>query len=111
MTEYIVKTDRNGKSHIKVKFHAPVAHFKRVENFKHNGKFYKVYINKYNCVHNLEQSVVVSWKEVEKGKKKFRVPDIIKSIPMPYIMNIVRGNHYETAMERIMTELNKEIIS
>ena len=78
MTEYIVKTDKNGKSHIKIKFHAPVLRLKRVETLKHNGNFYNIYVNKLGNVYHFERSVVTSWKEVTKGKKKFRVPDVME---------------------------------
>ena len=108
MTEYIVKTDKNGKSHIKVKFHAPVLHLKRVETLKHNGNFYNIYVNKLGNVHHFERSVVTSWKEVTKGKKKFRVPDTIQTFPETEILNKVRGQAYVTAVQGIMSELNKE---
>ena len=107
MTEYIVKTDKNGKSHIKVKFHAQVQRFKRVETLKFGNKFYNIYVDKNNNVHNMEQSVVTSWKEITKGKRKIRIPDVVETIPQPAIMNIVRGNTFEIAMPRIITELNK----
>lgn len=107
MTEYIVKTDRNGKSHIKVKFHAPIKRFKRVETLRYNGNFYNIYVNKLNNVHHFERTEVLSWKEVTKGKKKFRVPETIQAFPEYEILNKIRGNAYETAVQRIMTELEK----
>lgn len=105
MAEHIVKIDKNGRRHIKVKFHAPIKRFKRVETLKLNGHFYYVHINKYNCVHQLFRSEVVSWKEVEKGKRKVRVPNEIRAIPESEIMNKIRGQHYDTAMPRILAEL------
>ena len=107
MTEYIVKTDKNGRKHIKVKFHAQVERFKRVETLKYGGNFYNVYVDKNNNVHNLEQSIVTSWKEVIKGKRKIRIPDVVETIPQPAIMNIVRGNTFEVAVPRIIAELEK----
>ena len=107
MTEYIVKVDKNGKKHIKVKFHEQVQRFKRVETLKYKGSFYNVYVNKLNNVHNLEKSVVTSWKEITKGKKKVHVPDTVKIIPQPEIMNVVRGNSYEVAIPKIIAELEK----
>lgn len=107
MTEYIVKTDKNGKSHIKVKFHAEVQRFKRVETLKHGGNFYNVYVDKNNNVYNLEQSIVTSWKEVTKGKRKIRIPDVVETVPQPAIMNIVRGNTFEVAVPKIIAELDK----
>ena len=107
MTEYIVKTDKNGRKHIKVKFHAQVERFKRVETLKYGGNFYNVYVDKNNNVHNLEQSIVTSWKEVTKGKRKSRIPDVVETIPQPAIMNMVRGNTFEVAVPRIIAELEK----
>ena len=107
MTEYIVKTDKNGRKHIKVKFHAQVERFKRVETLKYGGNFYNVYVDKNNIVHNLVQSIVTSWKEVTKGKRKIRIPDVVETIPLPAIMNIVRGNTFEVAVPRIIAELEK----
>lgn len=108
MTEYIVKVDKNGKKHVKVKFHAQVQRFKRVETLKHGGKFYSVYVDKNNNVHNLEQTIVTSWKEITKGKRKIRVPDVVEAIPQPAIMNMVRGNTYEVAIPKIVAMLDKE---
>ena len=107
MTEYIVKTDKNGRKHIKVKFHAQVERFKRVETLKYGGNFYNVYVDKNNNVHNLEQSIVTSWKEGIKGKRKIRIPDVVETIPQPAIMNMVRGNTFEVAVPRIIAELEK----
>lgn len=103
MAEYI----RKGNGRIDVKFHAPIKSFKRVETFKHRGSFYKIYVNKNDSVYNLERTNVVSWKEVVKGKKKLRVPDVVEAIPEPVLLNKVRGNSYKTAVHRIITELEK----
>ena len=100
MAEYIMKTDKNGIQHIKVKFHKEVKRFKRVENFKYKGIFY-----------NLERSDVSTWKEIEKGKRKIKVPDGFKVTPQPEIMNTIRGNSYEIAIQRIMTILDREDFS
>ena len=107
MTEYIEKVDKNGRKHFKVKFHAQVQRFKRVETLKYNGMFFNVYVDKNNNVHNLERTEVTSWKEVTKGTRKVRVPETIVATPQPAIMNVVRGNTYEVASPRIIAELDK----
>lgn len=107
MAEYIIKTDKNGKKHIKVKFHNQVQHFKRIETFKYGNKFYNIYVDKNNNVHNIEESIVTSWKEITKGKRKIRIPDVVDTIPQPTIMNIIRGNTFEVAIRKIMAELEK----
>ena len=110
MTEYIIKTDKNGKSHIKVKFHAQVTRFKRVETLKYNGRFYNIRVDKNNNVCGVEQSVVKTWKEINKGNKKIRIPDVVETIPQPAVMNVVRGNTYEVAIPRILAVLDNENI-
>jgi hypothetical protein len=106
MAEYI----RKGNGRIDVKFHAPIKSFKRVETFKHRGSFYKIYVNKNDSVYNLERTNVVSWKEVVKGKKKLRVPDVVEAIPEPGLLNKVRGNSYSIAIRRITAWLEKDDI-
>lgn len=101
MTEYIVKTDKNGKSHIKVKFHAPVLRLKRIETLKVRGNFYNIHVNKLGNIHHIARSVVTSWKEVTKGKKKLRVPDKIQTFPETEILNQVRGQAYVTAIQTV----------
>jgi hypothetical protein len=109
-TEHIIKTDKNGESHIVVKFHAPVKRFKRVETFKFGGRFYKIYVNNRNCVHHIERTEVTSWKEITKNKRVIKVPDTFEVILEPKLMNKIRGNSYEVAIQRIMTEIEKENI-
>ena len=103
MAEYI----RKGNGRVKVKFHAQVKQFKRVEKFKYNGHFFNIYVNKNDSVYNLERTKILSWKEVVKGKKKIRIPDAIEATPDPVLLNKVRGNSYKTAVHRIITELEK----
>ena len=103
MAEYI----RKGNGRVKVKFHAQVKQFKRVEKFKPNGQFFNIYVNKNDSVYNLESTKILSWKEVVKGKKKIRIPDAIEATPEPVLLNKVRGNSYKTAVHRIITELEK----
>jgi hypothetical protein len=110
MTEHIVKFDKYGNKHINVKFHAPVKHFKRVETFKFGGRFYKIYVNNCNCVHHIERTEVTSWKEITKNKRIIKVPDTFEVILEPKLMNKIRGNSYEVAIQRIMTEIEKENI-
>ena len=110
MTEYIIKTQSNGKSHVIVKFHAPVKNFRRVEVFKYRGKFYNVHIDKNDSVYGLERTEVTSWKEVTKGKKKLRVPDVCEYIPEPQLLNKIKGNPFKIAVEKIMTEIERESI-
>ena len=110
MAELIKKESNNGKYHIKVNFHAPVKNFKRVEQFKYQGRFYQIYIDKNNSVWKVEQSKVATWKEIQKGKRLVRIPETFTIISEPELNNKVRGNTYDYAIQRIMTELERELI-
>lgn len=107
MTEYIEKFDKNGKKHITVKFHAPVKNFRRMEVVKCDGLFFNIYLDKNNGVHHLERSEVTAWKEIVKGKRKIRVPETCETFPEPELLNKVRGNAYEIAVQRLATEISK----
>lgn len=111
MTEHIVKiNEKTNKKHINVKFHAPVKRFKRIETFKYGGRFYKIYVNNRDCVHYLERTEVTSWKEITKGQRKIKVPETFNIILEPNLMNKIRGNSYSVAINKIMTEIEKENI-
>ncbi len=108
MVEYITKHNKGGKTFITVKFHNNVKSFKRVETFKYQGQFYNIYIDKNDSVHNLKRSEVTSWKEITKGKRKIRVPDEVSEFPETKILNKIKGNPYKIAVDKIMTEIEKE---
>lgn len=111
MAEHIIKiNEKTNKKHIVVKFHAPVKRFKRIETFKYGGKFYKIYVNNRGCVHYLERIEVTSWKEIIKHKRKIKVPKTFNVILEPSLMNKIRGNSYSVAINKIMTEIEKENI-
>lgn len=110
MVEYIEKYNKDGKKVITVKFHNNVKSFKRVETFKCQGRFYNVYVNKNDSIYNLERTEVTSWKEILKGKKKIRVPNEVTSFPETTLLNKIKGNPYKIAIEKIMTEIERESI-
>lgn len=111
MVEYIEKYDsKKNKHHIVVKFHQPAENFRRVESFRYMGRFYNIYLDKNDSVYKLERTEVTSWKEITKGKKKLRVPDVCEYIPEPALLNKVKGNPFKIATERIMTEIERESI-
>lgn len=108
MVEYITKYTQDGKVRITVKFHNSVKSFKRVETFKYQGKFYNIYINKNDSVYNIVRTEVTSWKEIVKGKRKIKVPDVCESIPEPKLLNRIKGNPYKIAIDKVMTEIERE---
>ena len=52
----------------------------------------------------------VSGKGVVKGKKKLRVPDVVENTPEPQLLNKLRGNPYQIAIERITLEIDYGIL-
>lgn len=108
MVEYITKYNKKGKCVITVKLHNSVKSFKRVEIFKYQGKFYNIYVDKNDSVHNIVRTEVTSWKEIVKGKRKIKVPDVCESIPEPALLNKIKGNPYKIAIGKIMTEIERE---
>ena len=109
MTEFIEKFDtKNQKRHIKVKFHATVKSFKRIETFKYDGHFYRIYVNKNDSVYHLERSEVKSWKEIQKGKRVVRIPEVVENIPDLELLNKIRGNSFTAAVGKIMTFHERE---
>lgn len=107
MVEYIIK-NKNGKHTTIVKFHNSVKSFKRVENFKYQGKFYNIYVDKNDSVYNIIRTEVTSWKEIVKGKRKIKVPDVYKLIPENVLLNKIKGNPYKIAIGKVMTEIERE---
>ena len=97
MTEFIKKSNGN----VKVKFHKSVVNFKRIEKISYNKKYFRVYVDKNNAVYDVKQCTVLSWKKV--GRKS--VPEQIEEVRDTYFLNIVKGNPYKLAFNRIITEL------
>ena len=84
--------------------------FKRVETFKYKGNYYRIYVNKNDSVYKIEKTEISSWKEILKGKKKVRIPDTYEVIPQPQLLNKINGNPYKIAVEKIITEIERESI-
>ena len=87
-----------------------VKSFKRVETFKYKGNYYRIYVNKNDSVYKIEKTEISSWKEIIKGKKKVRIPDTYEVIPQPQLLNKISGNPYKIAIEKIITEIERESI-
>lgn len=81
--------------------------FKRVENFKYQGHFYIIYVNKNDSVYDLKKSEVISWKEVNKNGRTICVPDVCENVSDPTLLNKIKGNQYKIAIGKIMTEIER----
>lgn len=87
----------NGKCDLK--FHNKVKNFKRIEKVKHDGNFYEVYIDKNDSVYEILECTVISWKTIEKGRKKFNVPDEVKKVRSLELFNKIKGNPFKIALQ------------
>lgn len=102
MAELITK--QNGTCDLK--FHATVKKFKRVEKFNYKKNFFKIYIDKNDSVYDITTCEVVSWKTVEKGRKKITVPDTISEVRELNLINKLRGVPSKLAINRIAAEID-----
>lgn len=101
---YIYKTTTlTGKRMVDLKFHNTPKQFKSVRNFKYKNNFYKVYINKNDAVYDIYQSVVLTRKE--SGK-----PATWELIRDTNLLNKIIGNPYSIAMNKVITEIEKELL-
>lgn len=73
MAEYT--TSPNGK--VDIKFHQKPTNYKRVEKLTLGKTHYELCIDKNDQVYDVLLCTVKSWKAIEKGKRKFTVPDVI----------------------------------
>lgn len=108
MAELIILA--NGKCDLK--FHASVVNFKRVEKINYKKNFLKLYIDKNNSVYDIKRCEVVTWKTIEKGKKKINVPDHIEEVRDNYFFNKVKGNPFKIAFNKVIAEIDmQELVS
>lgn len=83
----------------------PVKNFKRTEKVSFGKKHYKLYIDKNGSVWDVKECQVISWKTIEKGRKKINVPDQIAEIRDVELFNRVKGNPFKVAANKVVAEL------
>lgn len=88
----------------KVKF-GPVRNFKRVEKVSFGKQHYKLYVDKNDSVYEVCSCEVLSWKTIEKGRRKINVPDQIVEKRDVEFFNKVKGNPFKIAATKIIAEL------
>jgi len=100
----------NGKCDLK--FHSKVKNFKRVEKFNYKKNFFRIYVDRNDSVYEITRCRVVTWKTIEKGKKKFNVPDEVKEFRNTYLFNRIKGNPFKIAITKVMGEIDmQELLS
>ena len=100
----------NGKCDLK--FYANIKNFKRVEIVKHKKNFFKVYVDSNDSVYDVKRCQVITWKTIEKGKRKVNVPDKVNEVRDVHLFNRIKGNPFKTAVTKIISEIEaQELLS
>lgn len=102
MAEYI-KLPNN---HCDLKFHQQLANFKGVHKLTNGKQHFEIYIDKNNQVYDIKTCVVKTWKVIEKGKRKFTVPDVIIKKRDVKLFNVIKGRPVSLAIEKVKTILD-----
>ena len=80
--------------------------FKGVQKLTHGKHHYEIYFDKNNQVYDIKTCVVKTWKAIEKGKRKFTVPDIIFRKREVELFNLIKGRPVSLAIEKVKTILD-----
>lgn len=96
----------NGKCDLK--FHAYPKNFKRVEKFNYKKNFFKVYVDRNDSVYEITRCEVVTWKTIEKGKKKFNVPDEVRETRDAHLFDKIKGNPFKIAITKVAGEIDMQ---
>lgn len=102
MAEYIKLS--NGRRNLK--FHQQFVNFKGVQKLAHGKQHFKIYVDKNNQVYDIKLCVVKTWKAIEKGKRKFTVPDVIIKKRVVELFNLIKGRPVSLAIEKVKTILD-----
>ena len=102
MAEYIELS--NGRYNLK--FHQQFVNFKGVQKLTHGKQHFEIYVDKNNQVYDIKICVVKTWKVIEKGKRKFTVPDVIVKKRIVELFNIIKGRPVSLAIEKVKTILD-----
>lgn len=96
----------NGKCDLK--FHANIKNFKRVEIVKHKKNFFKVYIDRNDGVYDVRRCEVITWKTVERGKRRVNVPDKVDEVRDVHLFDKTKGNPFKIAVTKIIGEIEAQ---
>ena len=89
----------NGKCDLK--FGVKPIKFNRVEYVLINKEHYAFYIDKNDSVYDVKISKVLTWKVIEKGRRKISVPDTKEEVRDLELFNKVKGNPFKIALEYV----------
>lgn len=100
----------NGKCDLK--FHANIKNFKRVEIVKHKKNFFRVYVDRNDSVYDVKRCEVITWKTIERGKRKVNVPDKVDEVRDVHLFDKTKGNPFKIAVTKIIGEIEaQELLS
>ena len=102
MAEYIELS--NGRHNLK--FHQQFVNFKGIQKLTHGKQHFEIYVDKNNQVYDIKICVVKTWKAIEKGKRKFTVPDVIIKKRVVELFNLIKGRPVSLATEKVKTILD-----
>ena len=97
MAEYI----KLPKGKCDLKFHQQFKNFKGITKLTHGKQHFEIHIDKNSQVYDVLQCIVKTWKAIEKGKRKFTVPDVIVKKRAVELFNLDKGRPIGLAMEKI----------
>ena len=89
-----------------LKFHQQFKNFNGVQKLTHGKQHFEIYIDKNNQVYDIKTCVVKTWKAIEKGKRKFTVPDVIVKKRAVELFNLIKGRPAGLAIEKVKTILD-----
>ena len=100
----------NGKCDLK--FHANIKNLKRVEIVKHKKNFFRVYVDRNDSVYDVKRCEVITWKTIERGKRKVNVPDKVDEVRDVHLFDKTKGNPFKIAVTKIIGEIEaQELLS
>ena len=91
-----------------MKFHMTPKNFKRVEKVSLGKNHYKLFIDKNDSVYDVKECQVLSWKTIEKNRKKINVPDQTVETRDLYLFNKIKGNPSKIAINKVLSILEYE---
>lgn len=84
-----------------LKFGAKPKKFNRIERITVDKQHYLLKIDKNDAVYDVIKSEVISWKTIEKGKRKINVPDEVRESRDVELFNLLQGNPYKIALSKV----------
>lgn len=96
------KKERN----LVTKSYPTLKNFKRIMKFSHSKYHYKLYIDKNDSIWDIHVCEIISWKTVEKEKRKINVPDQVVEKRDMELFNRIKGNPTKIAINKIIGELD-----